>query len=164
MAASIESKKVVVEQIKSKFADATSFILVDYRGLTVSEATELRNKYREAGVEFKVLKNTLITRAIEGLGYDDLAQYLQGPTAVAFSFDDVVAPAKVTYDFIKAMKKMEIKGGVVDGSILGKAQVEQLGQLPPRDVLIAKALGSMMAPIASFARVIDAIRVQKEQA
>lgn len=163
MAASLNNKKQVVEQIKEKFDRAVSAVFIDYRGLTVSEVTELRNKYREAGIEYKVLKNTLINRAIEGKGIDELKEHLEGPTAVAFSYDDEVAPAKITYDFIKSVNKMEIKCGVINNAFTGKDDVIVLASLPSRDELLAKVVGSMNSPILNLVYTINAIKEQKEK-
>lgn len=163
MAATLNDKKQVVEEIKDKFDRAVSAVFIDYRGLTVAEVTELRNKYREAGVEYKVLKNTLINRAIDGKGVDELKEHLEGPTAVAFSYDDEIAPAKITYDFIKQVNKMEIKCGIFNSSFTAKDDVVVLASLPSRDELLAKAVGSIKSPIMNLVYTINAIKEQKEK-
>lgn len=163
MAATLNDKKQVVEEIKEKFDRAVSAVFIDYRGLTVAEVTELRNKYREAGVEYKVLKNTLINRAIDGKGVDELKEHLEGPTAVAFSYDDEIAPAKITYDFIKQVNKMEIKCGIFNSVFTAKDDVVVLASLPSRDELLAKAVGSIKSPIMNLVYTINAIKEQKEK-
>lgn len=149
-----ESKAVVVSEIQKAWESSQSVILVDYRGLTVSEDTELRRQMREAGVQYQVLKNTLITRATESMGIEGLENVLKGPTAVAFGLNDAVAPAKVLSDFIKKTKKMEIKCGVLEGKMISAANVQALADLPSIDVLRAKMLGSLNAPITGFVTVL----------
>lgn len=163
MAANVAAKEQVVEEIKDKFSRAKSIVLIDYRGLTVAEVTELRNRYRKEGVDFKVYKNTLINRAIEGMNYDGITPCLNGPTAVAFGYEDAVAAAKVTYDFIKEVNKMEIKIGIIDGAVTEKEAVQKIAALPSREVLLAKALGSLKAPISNFVYAINAIKEAKEK-
>lgn len=163
MSAFVEEKKKIVEEIKDKFDRAVSAVFIDYRGLTVAEVTELRNQYRAAGVEYKVLKNTLIGRAIEGKGYDGVEEFLEGPTAVAFSYEDEVAPAKITYDFIKKAKKMEIKCGIFNDAFTAKDDVIVLASLPSREELLAKVVGSAQAPIMNFVYALNAIKEQKEK-
>lgn len=163
MSAFVEEKKKIVEEIKDRFDRAVSAVFIDYRGLTVAEVTELRNKYREAGIEYKVLKNTLIGRAIDGKGLDGVNEFLEGPTAVAFSYDDEIAPAKITYDFIKQVNKMEIKCGVFNNEFTPKDEVIVLASLPSRDELLAKAVGSIKSPIMNLVYTLNAIKEQKEK-
>lgn len=163
MSAYVEEKKKVVSEIQDRFDRAVSAVFVDYRGLTVAEVTELRNKYREAGVEYKVLKNTLINRALEGKNLDEVKEFLEGPTAVAFSYDDEVAPAKITYDFMNKVKKMEIKCGVFNNAFAAKDEVIVLASLPSKDELLAKVVGSINSPIMNFVYTINAIKEQKEK-
>jgi large subunit ribosomal protein L10 len=158
----IEAKKTVVAGIKEKMAAAKSIVLVDYRGLTVAEVTELRNQCRAAGVEYAVLKNTMVNLAAKELGINGMDDYLKGPTAVAFGMTDAVAPAKVITEFIKKNKKTEVKCGVLDGQILNAAGVEALAAIPSREVLLAKIMGSMMSAVSKFAYVVEAFR--KKQA
>ena len=139
----LQQKQGIVEDIKAKFENCQGAILIDYRGLTVEEVTDLRNKFREAGVEYRVLKNTMIRRAVDALGMEGLDSVLEGPTAVAFGMEDAVAPAKIISEFIKTTNKTEIKAGVL-------AAVNALASLPSREVLVAKVLGSMNAPITGF--------------
>ena len=146
----LQQKQGIVEDIKAKFENCQSAILIDYRGLTVEEVTDLRNKFREAGVEYRVLKNTMIRRAVDALGMEGLDSVLEGPTAVAFGVEDAVAPAKIISEFIKKTNKTEIKAGVLEGKVVDVAAVNALASLPSREVLVAKVLGSMNAPITGF--------------
>ncbi len=162
MSKNIEAKKGVVADIRQKFEKAQSAVLVDYRGLNVAEDTELRNQLRKAGVEYAVLKNTMINLAVKDMGIDDIKAHLEGPTAVAFGYEDAVAPAKVLSDFIKKSKKMSIKCGVCDGAYIDEAGVQALANTPSREVLIAKIMGSMMSSVSKFVYALEAIR--KKQA
>ena len=175
MANSIEEKKVIVSEITEKLDRAASVILVDYRGLTVGEATQLRREMRQAGVEYKVLKNTLIKRAADELQISGLDPYLNGPTAVIFSDSDPVIPAKIMSDFIRRARKTEIKSGILGKTVINAAGVQSLSEMPPKEVVVAKLMGTINAPIANLAGVLnatlrqvvtalDAIRKQKEQA
>jgi len=147
-------KLEAVQEIKDKFSRSKSAILTDYRGLNVADITELRKKLREQGVEFKVVKNTLTRIAIKDFDYN-LDQFLEGPTAVAFSFEDPVAPAKVLADFAKTHKELEIKAGMVEGKVGGKDMVESLAKLPPREELLAKAVGSIQSPLYGIVGVLQ---------
>lgn len=158
----LESKKTIVANIKEKFEKAQTVVLVDYRGLTVAEDTELRNQLRQAGVEYCVLKNTMIHLATKEMGFDQLASHLEGPTAVAFGYEDMIAPAKILSDFSKAKKKMTIKCGICDGAYLDQAGVAALANLPSKEVLIAKIMGSMMSSVSKFVYCVEALR--KKQA
>ena len=162
MSKNIEAKKGVVADIRQKFEKAQSAVLVDYRGLNVAEDTELRNQLRKAGVEYAVLKNTMINLAVKDMGIDDIKAHLEGPTAVAFGYEDAVAPAKVLSEFIKKSKKMSIKCGVCDGAYIDEAGVQALANTPSREVLIAKIMGSMMSSVSKFVYAVEAIR--KKQA
>ncbi len=174
MSNNFELKKAVVADIREKFEKAHSVVLVDYRGLTVLEVTDLRNQCRAAGVEYVVLKNTMINLAAQELGIKGLEPFLNGPTAVAFGMTDAVAPAKVITEFIKKSKKVviKVKCGVVDRTVIDVAGVQALSELPPKEVLIARMMGSLNAPITNFVGVlsatlrslvyaIDAVRKQK---
>lgn len=157
MSANLELKKQLVEDIKSELENAKSIIFVDYRGITVSEDTALRKEFRENGVTYKVLKNRLLTRALDALGitgYD--AKMFEGTTAVAYSTDEV-APARIFCKHSKDLNKMAVKFGIVDGQIKTKEQVEELAKLPSKDVLIAMLLGMLNAPISAMARALKAI-------
>ena len=161
MSKNIEIKKGVVAGIKEKFEKAQSVVLVDYRGLTVAEDTELRNQLRKAGVEYAVLKNTMVNLATRGMGFEEIDKHLEGPTAVAFGYEDAIAPAKILTDFVKKSKKMAIKCGVCDGAYLDEAGVQALANTPSREVLIAKIMGSMMSSVSKFVYLVEAIRKQQ---
>ena len=161
MSNNLEMKKTVDAGIKEKFEKAQTVVLVDYRGLTVAEDTELRNQLRKAGVEYAVLKNTMISRAIEGMNVDEMHASLEGPTAVAFGYEDMIAPAKILSEFAKKSKKLTIKCGVCDGAYLNADGVEALASLPSKEVLIAKIMGSMMSSVSKFVYCVEAIRKQK---
>ena len=162
MSKNIEAKKGIVADIKGKFEKAQSAVLVDYRGLNVAEVTELRNQLRKAGVEYAVLKNTMINLAVKGMGYDGIEKHLEGPTAVAFGYEDAVAPAKILSDFAKKNKNLTVKCGVCDGAYIDEAGVTALANTPSREVLIARIMGSMMSSVSKFVYCVEAIR--KKQA
>ena len=162
MSKNIEAKKGVVADIRQKFEKAQSAILVDYRGLNVAEDTELRNQLRKAGVEYAVLKNTMINLAVKDMGIDDIKAHLEGPTAVAFGYEDMIAPAKILSEFAKKSKKLTIKCGACDGAYLDEAGVQALANLPSKEVLIAKIMGSMMSSVSKFVYCVEALR--KKQA
>jgi len=147
----LEAKKQVVAEIRDRLQKVQGAVLTDYRGLNVAEATELRNKLREVGVEFKVLKNTLVRIAARDIGLEGLDPYLEGPTAIAFGNDDPVAPAKILAEFAKAHKALEIKGGILANKVIDMEGVKALADLPPREVLLAKVLGAMQSPMYGFA-------------
>lgn len=151
----MKQKESIVDEIKEKIEKSQSAVFVDYRGLTVDEVTDLRNRFRAANVEYRVLKNTMLTRAADKLELEELKPFLAGPTAVAFGYDDAVAPAKIMADFIKEKDKTEIKCGILEGKVVDDAAVKALAALPPREELIAKALGSMQAPISNFVGVLN---------
>ena len=153
----IEVKKQIVLDIKEKMERAQGMVFYDYRGLTVAEVTELRNKFREAGVEYKVLKNSMIKRAAEMLEIEGLDEHLAGPTAVAFGFEDPVAPAKVLVEYTKKLKKTEIKTGVLDNKVIGLDEINNLAELPSREQLLGMLAGTLNAPITGFARSLSGI-------
>lgn len=152
----LQAKKEVVNEISQKVKNAKSIVLADYRGLTVEQDTELRNELRKAGVDYKVLKNTMVRFAMKENGLDDLDKFLHGPTAVAISDSDPVSPAKVLAEFAKKYDKLELKAGVVEGKVIDVNGIKNLADLPPKEVLIAKVLGGFNAPIAGFANVLNA--------
>ena len=162
--AKVELKKPVVEEISELLNGAATAVVVDYRGLTVAEDTELRKQLREAGVVYKVYKNTMINFAIKDTEFADLAQHLEGPTAIAVCKDDATAAARVLAKFAKTAEALEIKGGVVDGVYYDAAGVGQIASIPSREVLLSKLLGSMQSPITNFARVIKQIAEKDEEA
>ena len=152
----LEEKKAVVATLAEKMKTASSGVLVDYKGINVADDTVLRAKMREAGIEYAVIKNTLIRFAANEAGLADLDSVLSGTTAVAISMDDPVAPAKLVKEFAKKNENIfNIKAGFVDGKVLDAAGVNALADLPSREVLIAKMLGSMQAPISGFVNVLN---------
>lgn len=169
-----EQKKLVVAEIRTKLENAKSVVFIDYRGLTVAEVTDLRAQFRKAGVEYQVLKNTLVKIAANDLGVTALDNILEGPTAVAFSMEDPAAAAKIINEFAKKTKKTEVKAGLLEKEVLDAKGVQMLADLPPKEVLIAKIMGSMNAPITNFVGVLsatlrslvyalDAVRKAKEE-
>ena len=155
--AKVELKQPIVEAIAEEIKDAQSVVLVDYRGLTVAQDTELRKQLREAGVVYKVYKNTMMKRAFEGTEFEGLESCLEGPSAIAVSKDDATAPARILCNFAKDAPALELKGGVVEGSVYDVAGLTELSKIPSREVLLSRLLGSMQSPIANFARVIKQI-------
>lgn len=152
----IAMKEQHVNEIVERLNRAQSVVIFDYRGLTVSEVTALRVEMRKAGVEYVVLKNTMVERACEQANIsDDVKEMLKGPSAFAFGYDDAVAPAKIIKEFIKKTKKCAIKGGIVDNRVTDVAGIEALADLPSREVLIARMLGSMMSPVTGLAIALD---------
>ena len=158
----LESKKAVVEALSAKIKEATSVVFVDYKGINVAQDTELRKQFREAGVEYSVVKNTLTNFAAKDAGYD-FAEILNGTTAMASTTGDPIAPARIVCEFAKKNKNtLSIKGGVVEGSVLTADQLNGFGELPSKNALVASVLGAFLAPISSLAFVLDQIREQKE--
>ncbi len=155
MSSKIEAKKQLVQELKEKIDQSQAVVLVDYRGLNVEEVTELRKKFREAGVEYKVYKNSLMRFAFKEAGLENFNEYLKGPNAIAYSFEDPVAPAKISSEFAKDHKNLEIKAGVVDGKIIDIDGIKNLADLPSREVLIAQVLGGLNGPISGFANVLQ---------
>jgi len=154
----IEMKAAKVAEVKEKIERASSVIMFDYRGLTVEEVTNLRNEMRKANVEYAVLKNGIVERAaLQANISEDVLPMLKGPSAFAFGYDDPVTPAKIIREFIRKTKKSSIKGGIVDGRVEDVDTVNAIADLPSRDVLIARLLGSMMSPISGLAIVLDQI-------
>jgi len=162
--AKVELKQPIVEEIKQYASEASSAVLVDYRGLTVAQDTVLRAKLREAGVVYKVYKNTMLHLAFEGTDFAQLDPNLEGPTAVAFGMDDATAPARVIKQFAKENPQLEFKAGVVEGTYYDAAGIEVIADIPSREALISRLLGSMQSPIANFARVIKQIAEKGEAA
>lgn len=152
----IEAKQAIVQEIADKMKNAQGTVVVDYRGLNVEEVTELRKKARENNIDYKVYKNSMMRFAAKEAGVEGLLDVLVGPTAIAFCEDDPVAPAKLINDFSAEHKALEIKAGVVEGKVLDVAGVKELAELPPREVLVAKVLGGLNAPISGFANVLNA--------
>ena len=155
--AKIELKKPVVEEISAGIKDAQSVVLVDYRGLTVEQDTELRKQLREAGVVYKVYKNKLFQKACEELGITGFDAYLEGTTAFAFGMEDETCAPRIIKNQIKALNKLEIKAGFLNGEVVDKAQVEKLASIPSKEQLIANLLAMLNAPVSALARAIQAI-------
>ena len=153
--AKVELKQPIVEEISGYIKDAQSVVLVDYRGLTVEQDTRLRKLCRENDVVYKVYKNTMMNFAFKGTDFEALAPYLEGPSAVAISSTDATAPARVMGKFAKEAKALEIKGGVVEGIAYDAAGIASIADIPGREELLGKLLGSMQSPIANFARVMQ---------
>ena len=153
----LEQKKAVVAELIEKLKAAQAGVLVDYRGLTVEEDTKLRAQLREAGVEYKVVKNTLTRFAIKEVGYEEMDEQLNGPTSLAISADDPVAPAKIISEFAKSNENLTIKAGFLDGKVISLDEIKTLANTPSRDVLIAKIMGSLNSPISALARTLQAL-------
>ena len=157
MSANLELKKELVENIKAELKDAKSIVFVDYRGISVAEDTVMRKDFRENGVTYKVFKNRLLVRALNDLGYTDYdPKMFEGTTAVAYSCDEV-APARIFCKTKKEIEKMDVKFGIVNGSIFNASQVEELAKTPSKEVLIAMLLGTLNAPVSALARALNAI-------
>ena len=157
-----KAKQVIIDEIKEKLDGAQSAVVVDYMGISVAQADAMRKKLREANVDYTVYKNTLVNRAIEGTEYETMKDVLAGPSGFAFSYDDATAPARVLNEAIKEYKKMEFKGGIVEGEYYDKDGLQTLASIPSRDTLISKFMGSIQSPVANFARVLAQIAEQKE--
>ena len=159
----LESKKAVVDALTNQIKESTSVVFVDYKGITVAQDTELRKQFREAGVEYSVVKNTLTNFAAKNAGYD-FSKVLNGTTAMAHTTGDPIAPARIVAEFAKKnkLKTLSIKGGVVEGSVLSADQLNGFGELPSKNALVASVLGTFLAPISSLAFVLDQIRMQKD--
>ena len=156
-----QEKQVIIDEIKAKLENAEAAVVIDYMGITVEEANSMRKQLREADVDYTVYKNTLVKRAIEGTKFEGLADALAGPSALAISQTDATAPARVLNKVMKEFKKMEFKAGVIEGELFDAAGVQAIADIPSRDELIAKFMGSIQSPIANFARVINQIAEQK---
>ena len=157
-----QQKQVIIDEIKAKLETAQSAVVIDYMGITIEQADAMRKKLREANVDYTVYKNTLMKRAIEGTAFAPLADVLEGPSAIAISSEDATAPARTLNEIIKDYKKMEFKAGIVEGEFYDKAGIEQIAEIPSRDVLIAKFMGSIQSPVSKFVRTLQAIADEKE--
>ncbi|MDE7428167.1 MAG: 50S ribosomal protein L10 [Lachnospiraceae bacterium] len=153
--AKVELKKPIVEEIAAAVKDAQSVVLVDYRGLTVEQDTQLRKQLREAGITYKVYKNTMMNFAFKGTDCEALLPYLEGPSAVAISTEDATAPARVLCKFAKTADALEVKGGIVEGIAYDAKGINEIAKIPSREELLSKLLGSIQSPIANFARVMN---------
>ena len=157
-----EEKVQFVEALSERLKSNSCVLMADYRGLTVAEMNELRKQLREAGVEFQVIKNTMTRRAAAAAGIEGLDPFLVGPTAIAFSKDDVVAPAKILAKFAKEHDDLEIKGGLVEGKVVGLDEIKALADLPSREGLLSMLLSVLQAPIRNFALAVKAVGEKQE--
>lgn len=160
--AKIEQKKPIVAEISENITDAQSVVLVNYSGLTVAQDTQLRKELREAGVVYKVYKNTMMNFAFQGTACEELCKHLDGTNALAISKDDATAPARIIANFAKKAPKLELVAGVVEGGYYDQNGIKALAEVPSREVLLGRLLGSMQSPIANLARVINQIAEAKE--
>ncbi|MCQ2518507.1 MAG: 50S ribosomal protein L10 [Lachnospiraceae bacterium] len=162
--AKVELKAPIVEEISANIKDAKSVVIVDYRGLTVEQDTLLRKTLRENNVTYKVYKNTMMNFAFKGTDYEGLAPYLEGPSAIAISTEDATAPARVLCKFAKTADKLEVKGGVVEGTVYDAKGIQAISAVPSREELLGKLLGSIQSPISNLARVLNQIAESKGEA
>lgn len=156
-----QEKEQLVKEIVERFERSQTVVLADYRGLNVAEDTELRAKLREAGVEYKVIKNNLTSRAATQVNLAGLDEYLAGPTAVAFGYDDAVSAAKIIHDFARDHKALELKGGVVDGRVVSGEEISEIAKLPSREGLLSMLLSVLQAPMRNLAYVVQQVSDQK---
>ncbi|MDK1736219.1 50S ribosomal protein L10 [Dellaglioa algida] len=159
----IAQKALIVDEITEKFNKAASAVVVDYRGLTVEQVTALRKELREAGVEMKVIKNKILVRAAEKAGYEGMEEVFSGPTAVAFSSEDVVAPARIIATFAKTAEALSIKGGVIEGKVATLEEINALATLPSRDGLLSMLLSVLQAPVRNVAYALNAVAESKDE-
>ncbi len=162
--AAIAKKQELVEKATAKLQESAAVVVVDYLGLTVLEVTDLRKQLRDAGIEIKVLKNSVISRAVTAAGLEGMEDVFKGPTAVAFSPNEVVAPAKIIAEFAKNAPNLEIKGGVIEGKVASSEQIEALAKLPSREGLLSMLLSVLQAPVRNVALAIKAVSDQKGEA
>ena len=155
--AKVELKQPIVQEISDTISNAQSLVVVDYRGLTVAEDTQLRRKLREEGISYKVYKNTLVRRAIEGTEFEGIGEVLEGPNAFAVSKEDATAPARVLAEFAKTAPALELKAGVVEGTYYDADGIKAIAKIPGREALLSRLLGSLQSPVANLARVLNQI-------
>lgn len=155
--AKVELKKPIVDEISEVVKDAQGVVLVDYRGLTVEQDTNLRKQLREAGVTYKVYKNTMMNFAFKGTDFEQLAPHLEGPSAIAVSKDDATAPARIIVKFAKEAPALELKAGIVEGVLYDAKGIADVAKIPSREELLSRLLGSLQSPVANFARVLNQI-------
>lgn len=160
--AKVEAKQTIVSEISELLNGAKTAVVVDYRGLTVEQDTELRKQLREANVTYKVYKNTMINFAIKGTEFEELSKHLEGPTAIAVSKEDATAPARILFNFAKTAEALELKAGVVDGTYYDENGIKVIATVPSREELLSKLLGSIQSPVTNFARVIKQIAEKNE--
>ena len=159
----IAKKAAIVDEVSEKFSAAASAVIVDYRGLTVDQVTRLRKQLRDANVEMKVIKNSILSRAAEKSGLEGLGEVFTGPTAVAFSNEDVVAPAKIIDEFAKEADALEIKGGIIEGKVASIEEITALAKLPNRDGLLSMLLSVLQAPVRNVAYAVKAVAEKEEE-
>ena len=159
----IAKKAAIVEEVVEKFEKASSVVVVDYRGLTVEEVTNLRKELREAGVEMRVIKNTYLKRAADKAGYEGLDDTVSGPTAVAFADEDVTAPARILSKFAEDHEALEIKGGMIEGKVVSLEEIHALAKLPNREGMLSMLLSVLQAPVRNFAYAVKAVADSKEE-
>ena len=152
-----KQKQAIIDEISGKMEKANGIVVIDYIGISVDEANSMRTKLREAGVDYKVYKNTLVKRAIDGTPQAGLADVLDGPSAFAFGYEDPTAPARTLDEIIKGLKKMEFKAGMIDGVVYDADGIKQIAAIPSREVLLSKFLGSIQSPIGKLVRTFAAI-------
>jgi len=160
----LKQKQQVVADLIEKLSGAQSGVLVDYRGISVEDDTKLRAEMRAANVDYSVVKNTLLNFAVKGTAIEDIAPFLEGPTAIALGSDDPIAPARILNAFIEKKKMMEIKTGFFENKVISLDEIKRIATLPSKEVLLSKAFGSLKSPISNLARVLNQIKEQKEQA
>jgi large subunit ribosomal protein L10 len=153
----LEQKKAIVEDLAEKFGRAASAVLVKYEGITVEQDTALRAALRAAGIEYTVIKNTLIGKACDKAGFEGLKSELEGMNAMAISFDDPIAPAKILKEYAEKIESFELRGGILDGAVIDKNTVKELAEIPPREVLIGRLLGSIQGPLYGLAIGLQAV-------
>jgi len=158
----LNEKAQLVTEIAAKMRDSATTVVTDYRGLTVSQVTELRKRLREAGVEFQVLKNSLTRRATAQTELTELDEHLTGPSAIAFSKEDAVAPAKILTEFAKKNDALKVKGGIVEGKVVGFDQIKALADLPSREGLLSMLLSVLQAPMRNVALAVKAVAEKQE--
>lgn len=158
--AKVELKQPIIQEISDTIKDAKSMVVVDYRGLTVAEDTQLRKQLREAGVSYKVYKNTLVSRAVEGTEFESIRDVLEGPNAFAVSSEDATAPARILAKFAKTAPALELKAGIVEGTYYDEEGIKVIATIPGREELLSKLLGSLQSPITNLARVLNQIAEQ----
>ena len=155
-------KQAIIDEIKDKFERAESAVVIDYMGITVAQADAMRKKLREANVDYTVYKNTLVKRAIDGTDYAPMAEVLEGPSALAFSYDDATAPARVLANFAKKHEALVLKQGIVEGKVVSVDTIKELSALPNRDGMLSMLLSCLQSPVSSFARAVKAVADAKE--
>ena len=155
--AKVELKQPIVDEISGHLKDANAIVLVDYRGITVEQDTKLRKQLREAGIVYKVYKNTMMNFAFKGTAFEELTKYLEGPSAIAIGHEDATAPARIICKFAKTAPKLEVKGGYADGDLYDAAGIQALSEIPSREELLGRLFGSMKSPISNLARVLNQI-------